>query len=131
MLYPFCYMITHVVPVERAVPARRGGFSLASWHNLFDVAAGLARSCSTRRSCRSARIAIILVVSTTAGYAFGILRYRAATVAFLLVVGAMMVPMQSIIVPEYINLVELLAASTTTTPRSSCTPRSARRSRRS
>ena len=33
-----------------------------------------------------------------------ILRYRASTVVFLLVVGAMMVPMQSIIVPEYINL---------------------------
>jgi multiple sugar transport system permease protein/raffinose/stachyose/melibiose transport system permease protein len=39
-----------------------------------------------------------------AGYAFGILRYRASTVVFLLVVGAMLVPMPSIIVPEYINL---------------------------
>src|SRR4029078_9803771 len=50
-------------------------------------------------------IAIILLVSTTGGYAFAILRYRAATVAFLVVVGAMMVPLKSIIAPGFINIV--------------------------
>ena len=49
---------------------------------------------------------MILLVSTMGGYAFGILRFRASPVAFLLVVGAMMVPLQSIIAAEFINIVD-------------------------
>src|SRR5207245_6773558 len=52
-------------------------------------------------------IALILVVSTTGGYAFAVLRYRASRLVFLVVVAAMMVPMQSIIAPEYVNLANL------------------------
>lgn len=49
-------------------------------------------------------IVIILFVSTTAGFAFAKLRYRGSEMVFLGVVAAMMVPLQSIIIPEYVNL---------------------------
>jgi multiple sugar transport system permease protein/raffinose/stachyose/melibiose transport system permease protein len=52
-------------------------------------------------------IAIILVVSTTAGYALGTLGFRASNLVLLVIVAAMMVPMQSMIIPEYVNLARL------------------------
>ena len=52
-------------------------------------------------------ILLILAVSTTAGFAFAKLRYRASGWVFLGVVAALMVPLQSIIIPEYVNLGKL------------------------
>jgi ABC-type glycerol-3-phosphate transport system permease component len=49
-------------------------------------------------------IAIIVVVSTLAGFAFAKLRYRASTLLFLLIIAAMLIPMQSIIIPAYVNI---------------------------
>ena len=51
-----------------------------------------------------ASIVIILIVSTSAGFAFAKLRFRGSGMVFLLVVAALMVPLQSIIIPEYVNL---------------------------
>ena len=52
-------------------------------------------------------IVIILIVATSAGFAFAKLRYRASGFVFLPVVAALMVPLQSIIIPEYVNLGKL------------------------
>ena len=52
-------------------------------------------------------ILLILAVSTTAGFAFAKLRYRGSGLLFLGVVAALMVPLQSIIIPEYVNLGKL------------------------
>jgi multiple sugar transport system permease protein/raffinose/stachyose/melibiose transport system permease protein len=52
----------------------------------------------------AAAILIILVVSTSSGFAFAKLRYRGSGTVFLLVVAALMVPLQSIIIPEYVNM---------------------------
>jgi multiple sugar transport system permease protein/raffinose/stachyose/melibiose transport system permease protein len=52
-------------------------------------------------------IGIILIASTAAGYAFGTLRYKFSGAVFLVIAAAMMVPMQSLIIPEYINLARL------------------------
>ena len=52
-------------------------------------------------------ILLILAVSTTAGFAFAKLRYRGSGLVFLGVVAALMVPLQSIIIPEYVNLGKL------------------------
>ncbi len=54
-----------------------------------------------------ASILLILAVSTTAGFAFAKLRYRGSGTVFLAVVAALMVPLQSIIIPEYVNLGKL------------------------
>jgi ABC-type glycerol-3-phosphate transport system permease component len=104
MLYPFYYMITTSLHSSEQYQLG-GGFSLASWRNLFDVLP-VWRQLLNSTIVSLGGIAVILVVSTAGGYSFAILRFRAATVTFLLVVGAMMVPLQSIIAPEFINMVD-------------------------
>jgi ABC-type glycerol-3-phosphate transport system permease component len=104
MLYPFYYMITTSLHSSDQYQLGSDSYSLASWRNLFDVLP-VWRQLLNSTIVSLGGIAVILLVSTTGGYAFGVLRYRAATVAFLLVVGAMMVPLQSIIAPEFINVV--------------------------
>jgi multiple sugar transport system permease protein/raffinose/stachyose/melibiose transport system permease protein len=102
LLYPFYFMVrTAFQSIDQF--QRGSGFSLVSWHDLFDQLP-VWRELFNSTLISVSAVAIILLVSTMAGYAFGILRYRASTVVFLLVVGAMLVPMPSIIVPEYINL---------------------------
>ncbi len=102
LLYPLWFMArTSFETIEQFQAG--GGFSTASWHGLFQ-ALPVWREMGNSTLISVSAVAIILVVSTMAGYAFGILRYRASTAVFLLVVGAMLVPMPSIIVPEYINL---------------------------
>lgn len=102
MLYPFWYMIDNAF---RSVSQydQQSGHSLAGWTQLFanlPVVSELANSTIVA----FAAIAIILVVSTTAGFAFAKLRYRGSGMIFLLVVAALMVPVQSVIIPEYANL---------------------------
>jgi multiple sugar transport system permease protein/raffinose/stachyose/melibiose transport system permease protein len=104
MLYPFYYMITTSLHSSEQYQLG-GGFSLASWRNLFDVLP-VWRQLLNSTIVSLGGIAVILAVSTAGGYSFAILRFRAATVTFLLVVGAMMVPLQSIIAPEFINMVD-------------------------
>ncbi|MDX6540449.1 MAG: raffinose/stachyose/melibiose transport system permease protein [Gaiellales bacterium] len=105
MLYPFYYMISTSLQSSDQYQLGSGGTSLASWHKLFDILP-VWRQLLNSTIVSLAGIAVILLVSTAGGYAFAILRYRAATAVFLLVVGAMMVPLQSIIAPEFINVVE-------------------------
>ncbi len=104
MLYPFYYMISTSLQSSDQYQLG-GGFSLASWRHLFDVLP-VWRQLLNSTIVSLGGIAVILLVSTMGGYAFAILRYRAVTVSFLLVVGAMMVPLQSIIAPEFINVVD-------------------------
>jgi ABC-type glycerol-3-phosphate transport system permease component len=104
MLYPFYYMISTSLRSSESYQLG-GGISLTSWRNLFDVLP-VWRQLFNSTVVSIGGIAVILVVSTMGGYAFGILRNRAAPVAFLLVVGAMMVPLQSIIAAEFINIVD-------------------------
>ncbi len=105
MLYPFWSM--GIASFRSLTQYQLGhGFSLASWRELFrtlPVGRELANSALITLSA----IALILVVSTTAGYALGTLRYRLSGLVFLVIASAMMVPMQSMIVPEYVNLARL------------------------
>jgi multiple sugar transport system permease protein/raffinose/stachyose/melibiose transport system permease protein len=52
----------------------------------------------------SASIAIILVVGVMAGFSFAKLQFRFANLIFLAMVSAMMVPLQAILIPEYVNV---------------------------
>ena len=105
MLYPFWSM--GIAAFRSLSQYELGhGFSLASWRDLFrtlPVGRELANSALITLSA----IALILAVSTTAGYALGTLRYRASGVVFLVIASAMMVPRQSMIVPEYVSLARL------------------------
>jgi multiple sugar transport system permease protein len=49
----------------------------------------------------------VLLLATPCGYAFAKLRFRGSGVAFVVGVACMMIPTESILIPEYINFVRL------------------------
>ena len=102
MLYPFWYMAQ--ASFRSLTQYQLGsGYSLASWRLLFDTLP-VGRELLNSTLITASAIAIILAVSTTGGYAFAVLRYPGSTPLFLVVVASMMVPMQSMIIPEFVNL---------------------------
>jgi ABC-type glycerol-3-phosphate transport system permease component len=105
MLYPFWLMGQMSF---RSLPEYYlgRGFSLTTWHQLFQ-ALPVGREMLNSTLITLSAIGIILIASTSAGYAFGTLRYRFSGAVFLVIAAAMMVPMQSLIIPEYINLAKL------------------------
>jgi ABC-type glycerol-3-phosphate transport system permease component len=105
MLYPFWLMAQMSF---RSLPQYYlgSGFSLTTWHDLFK-ALPVGRELFNSTLITLSAIGLILIASTTAGYALGTLRYRFSGVVFLVIASAMMVPMQSLIIPEYINLARL------------------------
>jgi ABC-type glycerol-3-phosphate transport system permease component len=102
MLYPFWYMIDNAFRNGGQFD-RQSGHSFAGWHQLFANLPVASQLLNSTLVCAAA-IVIILAVSTTAGFAFAKLQYRGSGTIFLLVVSALMVPLQSIIIPEYVNL---------------------------
>ena len=105
MLYPFWLMGQMSF---RSLPQYYlgKGFSLTTWHDLF-AALPVGHEMLNSTLITLCSIAVILVASTTGGYALGTLRFRLSGLVFLIVVSSMMVPMQSMIIPEYINLARL------------------------
>jgi ABC-type glycerol-3-phosphate transport system permease component len=102
MLYPFWYMLDNAFRNQSQFDQQHG-HSLAGWTQLFHELPVGRELLSSAIVC-TASIAIILAVSSMAGFAFAKLRYRGSQMVFLLVVAALMVPLQSIIIPEYVNL---------------------------
>ena len=102
MLYPFWWMVdTSLKSNDQFLHG--GGHSLASWTHLNDALPWKRQLLNSTVVC-VASIAVILVVSTLAGFSFAKLRYRAATFVFVGIIAAMLIPIQSIIIPAYINL---------------------------
>jgi ABC-type glycerol-3-phosphate transport system permease component len=102
MLYPFYYMgLNSFRSLDQYYAGH--GFSFTSWRNLFNTLP-VGRQLLNSTIITLGAIVLILAVSTTAGYAFGVLRYRGSRLVFLVVIAAMMVPMPSIIAPEFVNL---------------------------
>lgn len=102
MLYPFWYIADNAFRSAGQYD-RQSGHSLGGWRQLFANLPVAGQLLNSTLVCAAA-IAIILVVSTTAGFAFAKLRYRGSGLVFLLVVSALMVPLQSILFPEFVNL---------------------------
>jgi ABC-type glycerol-3-phosphate transport system permease component len=102
MMYPFWYIIDNAFRSSGQFD-RQAGHSLSGWKQLFANLPVGGQLLNSTVVCTGA-IAIILVVSTTAGFAFAKLRYRGSGMIFLLVVSALMVPLQSILFPEFVNL---------------------------
>jgi ABC-type glycerol-3-phosphate transport system permease component len=102
MLYPFWYIVDNAFRSANQFDVQ-GGHSLAGWKQLFANLPVAGQMLNSTLVCAAA-IVIILIVSTTAGFAFAKLRYRFSGMIFLLVVSALMVPLQSILFPEFVNL---------------------------
>ena len=102
MLYPFYFMLNNGSRTQTQFE-QQSGHSLQSWTQLLQELPVLRQLFNSTLICAVA-ITIILVVSSTAGFSFAKLTYRASGFLFLAIVAAMMVPLQSIIIPEYVNL---------------------------
>ena len=102
MLYPFWVMIFTSLKSEQQFLSG-GGFSWLSWRDLTSVIPIGQEILSSTIVC-SASILVILVVGLPAGFK---LRFRASTAVFLIMVSAMMVPLQAILMPEFVNVTRL------------------------
>jgi multiple sugar transport system permease protein/raffinose/stachyose/melibiose transport system permease protein len=102
MLYPFYYLLDNAFRNQSQYDLQHG-HSTAGWTQLFQNLPVGSELLNSTIVCAAA-ILIILVVSTSSGFAFAKLRYRGSGTVFLLVVAALMVPLQSIIIPEYVNM---------------------------
>jgi ABC-type glycerol-3-phosphate transport system permease component len=105
MLYPFWVMIITSLKSEQQFLSG-SGFSWLSWSGLSSVIPIGQELLSSTIVCSSS-ILIILCVGLPAGFAFSKLRFRMSTVVFLVIVSAMMVPLQAILMPEFVNVTKL------------------------
>jgi len=105
MLYPFWVVIITSLKSEAQFLAG-SGFSWLSWSGLTSVIPVGQEVLSSTIVC-SASILVILLVGLPAGFAFSKLRFRASTIVFLVIVSAMMVPLQAILMPEFVNVTKL------------------------
>ena len=87
MLYPFWYMIDNAFRSPGQFD-QQSGHSLTGWRQLFANLPVADQLLNSTLVCVAA-IALILVISTTAGFAFAKLRYRGSGPVFLLVVSAL------------------------------------------
>ncbi len=101
MLYPFLFMINTSFK-SNVQFLGTSGHSMLSWHKLFN-ALPVGRELINSTVVCAGSIFIILIVSTMAGYSLSKLRSRASWIFFIGIVGAMLIPLQSIIIPAYIN----------------------------
>jgi ABC-type glycerol-3-phosphate transport system permease component len=105
MLYPFWVMIYTSLKSEAQFLAG-SGFSWVSWSSLTSVIPIGQEVLSSTIVCASS-ILLILIVGLPAGFAFSKLRFRLSTGIFLVMVSAMMVPLQAILMTEYVNVSRL------------------------
>lgn len=105
MLYPFYFMLDSSLRTREQFQSGKG-HSLESWKVLSDQLPVGQQLMNSMIVCILS-IAIIVAVSTTAGFAFAKLNYRGSTVVFLGIVAALLIPMQSIIIPAYTNIAQL------------------------
>jgi ABC-type glycerol-3-phosphate transport system permease component len=105
MLYPFWVMI--ITSLKSQAQFYAGvGFSWLSWSTLSSTIPVAQEVLSSTILC-ACSILVILLVGLPAGFAFSKLRFRASTVVFLVIVSAMMVPLQAILMPEFVNVTKL------------------------
>jgi len=105
MLYPF-YFMTEASFRSYTQYQTKSGYSFDSWRNLFEVLPVVQQLINSTLVTLSA-VGIILVVSTMAGFAFAKLRFPARAVILFTIIAGMMIPLQSIIIPEYVNIAQV------------------------
>jgi multiple sugar transport system permease protein/raffinose/stachyose/melibiose transport system permease protein len=105
MLFPFVFMaITAFRSYDQYLAGE--GFSLDSWYVLFDALPVIQQLINSTIVTAGA-VGLIVAVSTTGGFAFAKLGFRGSSVVLLLVLAGMMIPLQSIIIPEFVIISQL------------------------
>lgn len=102
MIYPFIFMIDTSFKTQNQYLSG-SGHSFDSWSKLTSALPVGQQLVNSMIVC-ALSITIIVVVSTTAGFAFAKLRYTGATPVFIAIIAALLIPMQSIIIPAYVNI---------------------------
>ena len=102
MLYPFYFLAETSFRSYNQWPVS-SGFSLDSWLALFQ-AIPVVQQLVNSTIITSTAVLVILLVSTTAGFAFAKLPYPGSPGVFLVIIAGMMIPLQSIIITEYVNV---------------------------
>lgn len=105
MLYPFYFMIETSFR-SYGQYLTKSGYSLDSWAGLFDVLP-VAQQLLNSTLVTVAAVLIILVVSSMGGYAFAKLRYPGRGLVLIVIIAGMMIPLQSVIIPEFVNIAQL------------------------
>jgi ABC-type glycerol-3-phosphate transport system permease component len=105
MLFPFLFMVLTAFRSYDQYLAG-SGFSLDSWKVLLDTVPVVQQLINSTVVTGGA-VALIVVVSTTGGFAFAKLGFRGSGLVLLAVLAGMMIPMQSIIIPEFVNISQL------------------------
>lgn len=105
MLFPFGYMLLASFRTKDQYIAG-SGFSLQSWQDLFGFLP-VGQELLNSTIVTVGGVALILLVSTTGGFAFAKLGFRGSSVVLLAVLAGMMIPMQSIIIPVFVNIAKL------------------------
>jgi multiple sugar transport system permease protein len=99
---PLYYVIRVSLQTPEAYREGTGGVSLSSWSAALKHTDVLAQTVHSAIVTLSS-VASVVVLSLLAGYAFAKLRPRAASVAFTTIVAGFMIPVQSIVVPLYLD----------------------------
>lgn len=102
MLFPFLFMVLTAFKSQDQYISG-SGFSLDSWGVLLKnlpVVQELVNSTIVTAGA----VLLIVAVSTTGGFAFAKLGFRGSGMVFLAILAGMMIPMQSIIIPEFVNI---------------------------
>ncbi len=105
LMYPFYFMIVTSFRSERQYELGRG-FSFLSWSQLFS-GVPVAREIANSFGICAVSIVLILGIATTAGFAIAKTDFRGRRLAMVGIVGSMMIPIQSIIIAEYVNFSRL------------------------
>jgi ABC-type glycerol-3-phosphate transport system permease component len=102
MLFPFVFMVLTAFKSEDQYISGNG-FSLDSWAELFNVLP-VVQELINSTVVTAGAVVLIIAVSTTGGFAFAKLGFRGSGMVFLAILAGMMIPMQSIIIPEFVNI---------------------------
>ena len=102
MLFPFAVMLINSFRSKDQYIAG-SGFSLDTWQLLFQQMPVLQQLWNST-VVTAGGVLLILIVSTTGGYAFAKLTFKGSGVVLLLVLSGLMIPIQSIIIPLYVNI---------------------------
>lgn len=105
MLYPFYFMITTSFKSENQF-LNGGGFSFSSWGALGGTLPWAHELLNSTIVCACA-ITIIVLLACPAGFAFAKLQFRMSNFVLMGIVSAMLIPVQSIVIPLYVNAAHL------------------------
>lgn len=102
MLYPFAVMVLLSFKTN-AQYLIGSGTSTQTWQQINSTLPIWQELWNSTVVC-TLSILIILVIGVMAGFSFAKLQFRGGNVLFLGIVSAMMVPLQAILIPEFVNI---------------------------